>query len=228
MIHFKNQFYAGILLLPLLFSLLSGCDSYQNEDLEGLWVLEYLSVDGYVKPVPPVFIDFSSDNSIAISRTSGDMLGFFRVDSETITFKSDDPTWFNSKWQVAILQGELWLRGKDIPYRTTELRFKRIEKIPSFEEIETKILGDWEIYKVREKGEPQTLQNTSFSIDKRGYYVIKNNENVMESGKANINARHRKLVFLDDETSWDIWFYGDEMRLESQSRQIQYSLRKKD
>jgi len=189
--------------------------------------LEYLSVDGYIKPVPPVFIDFSQGNSIAISRTSGDILGFFRVDSETITFKSNDPSWFNSKWKIAILQGELWLRGKDIPYRTTELRFKRIEEIPSFEEIEARIIGDWEIYKVREKGELQTLQNTTFSIDARGLYVIKSNDNVMESGKAAIDTRHLKMIFLDDETSWNIWFYGDEMRLESQYRQIQYSLRKK-
>ncbi len=214
----------SILLLASTFLL--GCTSYENKDLQGLWSLEYLSVDGYVKPVPPVFIDFSSDNSIAISRTSGDILGFFRIDSETITFKSDDASWFNSKWQLAILQGELWLRGKDIPYRTTELRFKRIEEIPTFEEIEARIIGDWEIYKMREKGEPQTLQNITFSIDTRGFYAIKSNDKVMESGKAAIDTRHRKMIFLNDDTSWDIWFYGDEMRLESQSRQIQYSLRK--
>jgi len=82
------------------------------------------------------------------------------------------------------------------------------------------------LYKIRSGEGIEKLSNTWFDIDSSGKYVISDTEGVLIHGKVVINTRHRKLIFEQDSTIWDAWFYGKELRIDNPETDIQYSLRK--
>ena len=117
------------------------------------------------------------------------------------------------------------LTGLEYGYRTTELRFKKVDKISSFEEFENKLNGKWELYKVSEKGYEKKITNTHFLIYE-DQYSITENESVIEEGIVSIDARHEKIIFRNTITQWKARFVWDELRLENDEMQLVYRLRK--
>lgn len=213
--------------LLIFCSLILGCKSITSEDLAGLWQLEMINIDGTDRPVAPVFMDIRKDNRFAVSQVSGDQIGFYSLSHQLLELKSRDKKWFNTSWSLRYFKDHIILHGKETPYRTTHLRFRRIDKIPTFEEFETSVIGKWKLYKIREGEKIKRLSNTWFNINENGQYVITQSENQLESGTVVINTRHRKIIFVQDEITWNAWFYGEELRLENDRIGIQYSLKKR-
>lgn len=215
-----------LLLFTYLAIVLLSCDNTTTEDVAGLWQLEAIDIDGYVKEVKPVFIDLKEDNRFAVSQITGDLVGIYSLEDQLLQLKSNDRKWFNTSWKLEYFQDHFILHGKKTPYKTTHLRFKKIDKIPRFDGFANEITGKWQLYKIRRKNEIESVSGTWFNISEDGSYHISGNEGVLEYGRAIINTRHHKIIFEHDETIWDAWFYGRELRLENQQVGIQYSLRK--
>lgn len=170
------------------------------------------------------FLKINDNNSFAVSRTSGDLSGIYFIKSDRIRMNSHDRQWFDQDWIVDRFQEYLILRA--IGPRKTYLKFKKIDEIPSFEEFESEIIGRWQLYKVRSTEGIEKLSNTWFDINPNGEYTISDLDGLLIQGKAVVNTRHRKLIFEQDSTIWDAWFYGKELRIDNPETGIQYSLRK--
>jgi len=214
------------LLIILSFLLLYACNSVKKEDIAGLWQLEELKIDAMERKFKPTFVEMRLNNSFSISRTAGDLSGLYEVKSERLITRSEDKLWFNTSWKLKRSADKLYLKGKDLLLRNTELIFKRIEAVPDFNELEDRLLGEWELYKIRKGTKVERLKNTSFTLKKDGLYEMRNVHEVIEKGSIFINTRHKKLFFEDTETEWSFRFYGSELRLEHDKKNIKYCLRK--
>lgn len=211
-------------LLPLSLCALLGCQP--SLELEGIWSLQEVNVDGLDKIFNPTFIEIQTVNRFAVSRTSGDFVGLYKLDSKRLALHSDDLDWFNTNWEVRRLPNGIGFHGLEYGYRTTELQFRKVKEIPDFQTFENSIVGRWEIYKIRNGSEIQNLADTWFTLDNQKNYSITSGETMLEKGKAVVDARHRKILFENDETSWRAWFYGKELRLDNKKMDIQYRLKK--
>lgn len=214
--------YAAVLVL----SILLGCTPRIGEDLEGLWELEEANVDALIKNPVPTFLQINGQNVFAVSRPTGDMIGFYSIKSDKIRLKSQDNRWFNTSWRVLLFKDNLILRGLELGYRGTKLRFRRIKSVPDFQEFEDSLIGRWNLYKIKKAGEIERPVDTWFNIDNEGSYSISSNGLPVESGGAIINTRHRKIIFEHYSMAWDAWFYGRELRLSNKNLDIQYSLKR--
>lgn len=214
--------------LIIFLGLLTGCSSYTRQDIEGLWQLEVVEIDAMKKVAGPIFMEINPNRSFAISRETGDLAGVYRLSSRQLSFYSQDQKWFNTTWSLYLYKDLLHLKGRDEKNRYARLRFRKIDKIPDFKEFENKILGKWQLYKIRKAGEVENITNTWFIIDGEGNYLIEDASGHREEGRAFINARHKKIVFEKDSVQWAAWFYGKELRLNNEKLGIEYSLRKKE
>ncbi|MFY0686806.1 MAG: hypothetical protein JXQ90_06555 [Cyclobacteriaceae bacterium] len=211
----------------LMVGVLSGCkNEFTASDMEGLWTLESVNVDGYVKPVPDILLNFQSNNRLAIAQRSGDHLGFFGINDDYIKFQTDADGWFNTDWKIQYFGDHIDLKGRYMPFTVTRLRFRRTNHIPDFEEFANDMIGEWKMYKIRTSTSIEQVSNMRFIITSSDEYFIYNKSEIIENGRAIINPRHRKISFENDDTLWNAWFYGDELRLENKARDIQYSLRR--
>ena len=213
-----------VLGIALLLNVVA-CQQVTRNELAGLWELEHLEVDAVPRPVQPIFLEVNTNGSFAISRVSGDQVGMYRFDAPVIKFRSEDRSWFNTSWKIKYFTEFIILRGVEEGYRGTLLRFRRIEAIPDFAEFEARVVGKWHLYKIRKKGEVEKV-SASFELDRDGKYRMEDQEGLLEKGRVVINTRHRKLIFEHDQTQWEIWFYGDELRLTNEQMGLQYSLRR--
>ncbi|WP_421894782.1 hypothetical protein [Marinoscillum sp.] len=201
------------------------CQQVTRNELSGLWELEHLEVDAVPRSANPTFIEINANNSFAVSRVSGDQVGMYHFDAPVIKFRSEDRSWFNTRWKIKYFREFIILRGLEDGYRGTQLRFKRIEVIPDFAEFEERVVGKWHLYKIRKNGDVEKV-SASFQLDREGNYSMEDQNGLLERGRVVINTRHRKLIFEHDQTQWEIWFYGDELRLTNELMGLQYSLRR--
>ncbi|XOV92858.1 MAG: hypothetical protein ACFHWX_21990 [Bacteroidota bacterium] len=219
------------LSLLFIWLLLIGC-SYSGEDIVGLWQLEKVEKDGFIKVGESqikgsglTILEIRSNNSFAVSKTSGDLVGVYKLIGNRLELHSYDDSWFNTNWEMSSANQILELHGLEVGYGNVFLRFKKIDKIPDFSEFEDKVTGNWQLYKIRKEHRVQKLDNTYFMIGDDGSYILSENSQVLEQGKLLINPRHHKVTFEHDNETWDAWFYGEELRLTNEKIGIEYSLR---
>ncbi|MEQ9375280.1 MAG: hypothetical protein RIG68_08885 [Imperialibacter sp.] len=215
-----------ILLCSALFA---GCQkAYEIQDIEGLWQLETYEQDALAKSFNPIFLEINANRSFAVSRVKGDLTGVYKLQSDKLVMYSTDLEWFNSTWSVFRYKDLLKLKGKDNRDRNVTLSFTRIGEVPDFEEFERTIVGEWELYKIRNRNKVERLHQTVFSIDEQGNYAIVAAGDTRESGLAVINTRHRKIIFEHDKTEWKAWLYGRELRLTNEKTGVEYSLKRSE
>ncbi len=200
--------------------------SYNIQDIEGLWQLKNFEQDAIGKSFGPTFLEIKDNRSFAVSRVKGDLTGVYQLHANKLAMFSTDVELFNSTWSVFRYGDLLKLTGKDDRDRNVTLSFTRINEVPAFDEFEETIVGEWELYKIRNNGKVEQLTNTRFTIDGSGHYSIMAAGTVQESGLAAINTRHRKIIFENDQTEWRAWLYGRELRLTNEKTGVEYSLRR--
>ena len=216
---------------------LPGCERPdQSEGLQGLWELETLEVDGVIEGHTPYFLQMNPDGSFAVAKRSGDVRGFYDIKGSQILFNSADRIWFDKQWTLEILREKIRLTGKGdygkTPYYhgyrqgllNTRLTFAPVGSIPDFQSFEDAMMGKWELYKIRKKGESEKIVDTWMLIE-NGEYAIAGPDH-FESGTATINTRYRKIYFEGYHTSWDAWFFGEELRLSNKGMNLIYCLRR--
>ncbi|MEO9802957.1 MAG: hypothetical protein ABJF04_06905 [Reichenbachiella sp.] len=213
------------LILTLMF-LQVGCQKLQKEEIEGLWQLSQVKIDGMLRPQDATYLRIDKNNSFAVSRTSGDMSGVYQLGATRIHFQGKDKSWFNTSWTLKRLEDYLMMEGVEFGFRVTELKFKKVEKIPDFEDFEKQVVGKWQLYLVMKEGIPEKVANTWITIDDDGAYTIYDDTGIQDQGRSIINTRHRKVIFVKDNMHWDVWFWGEELRLQNQQLDIQYHLKK--
>ncbi|WP_422362038.1 hypothetical protein [Reichenbachiella sp.] len=203
------------------------CQSLQKEDLVGLWELERALMDKNPVSDESTYLQIHPNGSYAVSRTSGDLSGVYVLGETKIHFQGADPkSWFNSDWKAKRVEDHLLLAGRDEINRRIELKFVQVDEIPSFGEFEERVIGKWEMFLMMKDGIPEKMPKTFMTIDEKGNYTISDTTGVMDYGKTAINTRHHKVIFERDETLWDVWFWGRELRLQNKEMGIQYHLRK--
>lgn len=202
----------------------AGCNTVEIEAIQGLWEISEVSVDKMNQPSVTTYIEIKSNNSFAVSRTTGDLSGLFDLQSDILSFYSDDHQWFNQAWEVISYQGNMILKAPGV--RKIKLKFKRVEKIPDFQEFEDSILGSWELSEIRKKGKPTKVSNVWFNINEGGSYSIVDLNGVMENGSYVVNTRHRKITFEKDSMVWKVSFFGRRLRLINEQIELQYTLKR--
>lgn len=212
---------------PYIFLLLSivciSCYEIPKDRVEGLWQLEKVEIDGFERKVNPTLLKLDENNSFAVSRTSGDFLGVYKLRSDELHLVSEGDKWYTIDWKVSFVNNQMVLKGIPYGYGNTYLTFSAINELPDLSEFEAKIIGKWRLYKVRENGDMRRLTDTWFHLDSLGNYQIKGPEG-QENGLAMIDARHQKITFVNHEVQWSAWFYGDELRLTNLAQRLEYSL----
>jgi hypothetical protein len=172
------------------------------------------------------FIKIDKNGSFGLSRTSGGLSGTYTYSSKKITLTSEDKDWYNSSWSYIFSKDQVFLQGKDRLGRNLKLEFNKIDQIPDFQEFENKVIGQWKLYKIRNRGHIEKPLNTLFEINENSKYVITKGDTILEKGNATINTRHKKIIFESGDMIWDAWFYGEELRINNTKLKIEYSLRK--
>lgn len=218
------SYISGGILLFLALGM-SSCSHVARSELEGLWQLERVEVDGWERKTELTLLKMEHNSSFAISRASGDFTGIYHLRSGVLRFISEDDRWYAMDWRVSVLHDRLRLRGIPYGYGNTYLTFRRLREVPDFSAFENRVSGKWQLYKIRKKGEVERLSDTWFYIDTSGHYRIKRPEGV-EQGKATIDSRHQKIIFVGQDIQWKAWFYGEELRLTHATLGLEYSLRK--
>lgn len=214
------------LILAVLVALMS-CQPLKKEELIGLWELETALRDKMVVSDDATYLQIHSNGSYAVSRTTGDMSGVYQLGESNIHFQGADPKgWFNSPWKAKRVKDHLLLAGRDEINRRIELKFVQVDQIPSFGEFEKQVIGKWEMFLIMKDGIPEKMPETFMTIDESGNYVISDTTGIMDHGKSAINTRHHKVIFERDDTHWDVWFWGKELRLQNKEMDIQYHLRR--
>ncbi len=213
------------LLILFIISSLIGC-TYEKSDITGLWQLVRVEKDGFIKESNATYVEIRPNNSFAVSKTSGDIVGIYKLRGNRLELQSYDNTWFNTNWELIRVKETLKWHGLETGYGNVFLSFEKVDEIPDFSDFRKAVIGRWQLYKIRSKGEVNHLSNTWFIIDEYENYRIISEDQTQEEGRAIINPRHQKIIFENDQVSWNAWFYGDELRLENKKLGLQYSLRK--
>jgi hypothetical protein len=214
--------YFGLLIILSLF----GCTTNVKNKLIGLWQLENVWRDKLAMDHQTTFIKIDKNGSFALSRTSGGLSGTYTYSSKKINLTSEDKDWFNTSWAYIFSKDQVFLQGKDRLGRNLKLEFNKIYQIPDFQEFENKVIGQWKLYKIRNRGHIEKPLNTLFEINENSKYVITKGDTILEKGNAIINTRHKKIIFESGDMIWDAWFYGEELRINNTKLKIEYSLRK--
>ena len=216
-------------LIFVLAGLFIGCSSYTEDDIVGLWQLEDVEIDAMKRPVDLTFLEVKPNRIFAVSRVDGDLAGVYRLEEDRLRLFSADRRWFNNSWSMYRFKEHLDLKGRDEHDRYARLRFRKISRVPDFEEFANRVIGKWQLYKVRNSSDViERLPDTWFQIDDEGNYSIVNAGVLEDSGTATIDTRHRKIIFANSQKEWSAWFYGNELRLSNAKSGIEYSLRKKE
>ncbi len=202
------------------------CQTLEKSELKGIWSLREVNIDGLDRTFEPTFIEMQPDDRFALSTTSGDFVGIYGLNDSKLVLKSNDERWFNTNWKIKKVENSLRLSGLDTPHKTTHLRFVKIKSIPDFQSFENDLVGRWELYKIRTKGNVERLNDTWFTLNSKKTYTITKSDSLVEEGHVTVDTRHKKIIFENDETSWRIWYFGTELRLENEKMDVQYSLRK--
>lgn len=217
------------LAVTILAGLLAGCKSYTEEDIVGLWQLEEVEIDAMRQPVSRTFFEVKPNRIFAVSRVGGDLAGVYRLEQDRLRLFSTDLSWFNNSWSMYRFKEHLDLKGRDEHSRYARLRFRKIDRVPTFEEFADRVTGKWQLYKVRSSNDVvERLTDTWFQIDDEGNYSITSAGLLQDQGTAVIDTRHKKIVFADNQKEWSAWFYGNELRLSNAKSGIEYSLRKRE
>lgn len=214
--------YSIFLLLAVL-----NCQPLQKENIVGLWELKSALRDKMVVSDEATYLQIDANGSYAVSRITGDMSGVYQLGETKIHFQgADTKGWFNSDWKAKRVKDHLLLAGRDEINRRIELKFVLVDQIPTFDEFEEQVIGRWEMFLIMKNGVPEKMPETFMTIDEAGNYVISDEEGIMDQGKSAINTRHHKVIFERDDTYWDVWFWGRELRLQNKEMDIQYHLRR--
>ena len=204
--------------------------------LQGLWELETLEIDGVKEHHAPYYLQMNGDGSFALAKRSGDLRGFFSLKGNQVKFSSADTQWFNRQWTFEVLRDKIRLTGKGdyggspsldlgpVGVLNSRLTFVPVKRVPDFQSFEDALLGKWELYRIRKSGRSEKLKDTWLAL-RKGAYALQGPDH-FESGGASINTRYRKVFFEGQETAWNAWFFGDELRLSNASMGMEYSLRK--
>lgn len=214
------------ILLFFLTLLLIDCSSVDPNEAVGLWKLEKSTLDAFEQPVASLFLQINSNNSFSVSRQKGDLTGLFEISQSHVTFHSQDKAWFNQQWKFKSIGDHLILQEHSYPLRGRRLSFRKVEKLPRFDAFAKQIWGEWELFKIRANSTISTSSQLTFHIDKSGNYSIYDDKVLQESGSVEVDARHHKITFQNDKTTWNAWFFGRELRLQNDLLGIQYSLRR--
>jgi len=210
----------------LLLAVLS-CQPLQKEDLVGLWELESALRDKMMVSDEATYLQIDPHGSYAVSRTTGDMSGVYQLGVSKIHFQGADAKgWFNSDWKAKRVKDHLLLAGRDEINRRIELKFVLVDQIPTFDEFEKRVISKWEMFLMMKEGVPEKMPETFMTIDEAGNYIIIDEEGIMDQGKSAINTRHHKVIFERDDTLWDVWFWGRELRLQNKEMDVQYHLKR--
>lgn len=212
-----------IILLTIIF--FSTC-SYEQPDITGLWKLVKVEKDGFIKEAGTTYVEIRPNSSFAVSRTSGDIVGVYKLNANKLELHSRDNTWFNTYWEVNHDHDILKWRGLEFGFGNVFLEFHKVDEIPQFSDFRNAVTGKWQLYKTRTKKGVRHVSETWFIIGEDDKYQIVAKDEILEEGRAIINPRHQKIIFENDQISWNAWFYGKELRLENQKLRLQYSLRK--
>lgn len=215
--------YHFILILYLV--QLFACTNPSKGDLIGLYELSRLNVDGRDRPNGPEYIAFRKDHTFALSQMNGDDLGFYSLHGNVLKLVCESGGRFNARWRLMLCDTYFTLDGLDEGYRVTHLTYRRINQVPHFTDFEQRVLGKWQIYKVRDQGQIKRVFHTVMNIGAARYEIIEHNT-VMEVGSAIIDARHQRIVFENEQVTWRVWFYGEELRLTNDQKDLQYDLRR--
>ncbi|MAE87824.1 MAG: hypothetical protein CMB80_34130 [Flammeovirgaceae bacterium] len=215
-----------VLLIFVLFLVIMSCGS-NTKKLTGIYELRELNVDGLDKFTNPIFLEFKDDQTFALSLVNGDFLGFYSLNGSVLKLSSESGGRFNASWKITDYKDRLLLEGLDEGFTVTKMIFNKIAVVPSFEEFEAKILGEWQIYKTRNNGKMERVTDTYMTIGQSAYAIRLKNDTI-EQGLAVINTRHRRIIFENEDMKWKAWFYGDELRLTNPNNGFQYDLRKID
>lgn len=216
----RNTFY---LIIP--FFLLLGC-SQKEIKVDGLWELKEVNVDGLIKNFKPTYLQFTDNKIFSVSRINGDLTGIYTINDLSLKLESTDKNWFNTPWKILLLENKIILTGLEYGYRTTKLSFTKIEQFPTFEDFETMLIGDWKLYKTVKDGKVQQTKNTFFQIKSNSSYSILKDSIEIEKSEIIIDSRHQKITFIENETKWNAWFFGEELRLDNAKLKISYRLKK--
>ena len=215
----KQSFTLRFFLILLVIS----CS--EKQQVTGLWELNEFTVDMYDRGFKPTYIKFEENGAFSVSKEDGDVAGLYSLDNSLIKLSSADEKWFNRSWRVIATDKELVLNDVKNSFRGAQMRFKKIDKFPPFEEFLEKLNGNWELYKIVEKGEEQRVKNTFFLIEDEHYAIYEDKE-VIEEGNVSVDTRHHMMTFENMEITWDVRFVWDDLRLENEELGVMYRLRK--
>ena len=232
------RFWAcGTIILLLTVTFISCQSGWTSEDVAGLWTLEELWIDGRIEPENDHFLELKADGTFAVAQRSGDTRGIYYFKGQKIFFESPDRKWFHVPWKLIAGNDQLILTGKGdynhiisesgnpIGLLNTKLVFSRASEIPDYQGFEDSIAGKWQLYKIRSNGNPVNIDSTHFILE-QGQYRISGEDGINESGRVIINTRYQKLFFEGQETSWDVRFYGPELRLSNKELGLEYALKR--
>lgn len=209
-------------MLAICFS----CSMTQEKEVIGLWQLDNVHFMHFERKFEQAILSIHENGTFAVSQAENDFVGLYKINGDTLEFISTDETWFNEPWSLGISNGEMFLEGIGKNLSETSLTFKQLDQIPDLNIIEEKLIGSWDLYKIRGNGRSdKNLSNTLLHISDDGQYIIYDELGLLEQGKMYINSRHRNIVFENNNIIWDVLLLNDELRLTDEQTGLQYCLR---
>ncbi len=215
-------------LLIILFACF-GCNTSSQDNLVGLWQLDNVHFMHFERKFEQAILAIYENGTFAVTGAEKDFVGVYKVNQDTLNFFSTDESWFNEKWKLKVKDGKLLLAGTTDKHTSTSLEFISLEKIPNLNDVEEKLIGSWDLYKIRGNGRSdKNLSNTLLHISNDGQYIIYDELGLLEQGKMHINSRHKNIVFENSNIKWDVLLLNDELRLTNEQTGLQYCLREID
>ncbi|MEQ8336419.1 MAG: hypothetical protein RIA62_03690 [Cyclobacteriaceae bacterium] len=198
----------------------------QEKEVIGLWQLDNVHFMHFERKFEQAILSIHENGTFAVSQAENDFVGLYKINGDTLEFISTDETWFNEPWSLGISNGKMFLEGIGKNLSETSLTFKQLDQIPDLNIIEEKLIGSWDLYKIRGNGRSdKNLSNTLLHISDDGQYIIYDELGLLEQGKMYINSRHRNIVFENNNIIWDVLLLNDELRLTDEQTGLQYCLR---
>ncbi|MEQ9216931.1 MAG: hypothetical protein RLO17_02745 [Cyclobacteriaceae bacterium] len=222
----KNQFFRKKISIYFMLAICFGCSMTQEKEVIGLWQLDNVHFMHFERKFEQAILSIHENGTFAVSQAENDFVGLYKINGDTLEFISTDETWFNEPWSLGISNGEMFLEGIGKNLSETSLTFKQLDQIPDLNIVEEKLIGSWDLYKIRGNGRSdKNLSNTLLHISDDGQYIIHDEFGLLEQGKMYINSRHRNIVFENNNIIWDVLLLNDELRLTDEQTGLQYCLR---
>ena len=224
--HSQTRYQSRCVQVILFFALwtLAGCAKNETP-VEGLWELIEVNDAEIIRAFRPTYVQFHSNSSFSVSRITGDLTGIYQLNGKKLYLKSTDERWFNTVWKSHRFQNKLSLKGIHDGFRPFTLTFQKIERFPSFDTFAERIDGTWELYKIKSQGEPLKTKDMKLTI-REDFFILTHRNEIVEESAIDLDARHQKIIFTDSEISWNVWFFGKELRLDNKELGLLYSLRR--